>query len=117
MASVIDPPPGTTPPEPRPDVSDAVLASRSTILAAGGWLAVAACAAGSAASAEYRELLSCGGLLALFAAASFSSDAIFSASRSPGAGRLVLFLEALRRRVTDEPRLDVLPPASRSRSH
>ena len=105
MASVIDPPPGTTPPQPRPDVSDAVLASRSTILAAGGWLAVAACAAGSAASAEHKEFLSCAGLLAFFVAYGFSTRAVFFAARSGSTNRFVLLLENMRRSLANEPRI------------
>ena len=116
MASVIEPPADTTPPAPRPEASDAALARRATAAAAVGWLAVAACVAGRLASAEYRELLGCAAVVLFFAAYRATALAVIFSSRSSTASRTVLFLEAMRRRLTDEPRLDVVPPR-RSVSH
>jgi len=86
--------------------SDAALARRSAVVAAVGWVAVLACAVGAAVSPELREFLSCVALLALLVAYGFSTRAVYFAALSPHASGWVLFLEGMRRRVTDEPRID-----------
>jgi len=97
MASTINHPTATP---------DAALARRSAVVAAVGWVAVVGCALGAAVIPDSRELFGCVALLAFLAAYGFSTRAVFFAARSPHARGWVLFLEGMRRRVTDEPRID-----------
>ncbi len=103
MASMIDPRTDTTPPP--DDRTDSVLGQRSAVVAAVGWVVVAGSAVGALASPDSRELLGCVALMAFFVAYGFSTRAVFFAARSPTASRCVLFLEGMRRRITDEPRI------------
>ena len=96
MASTMDHPTAT------PDVA---LARRSAVVAIVGWVAVVGCGVGAAVSPDSRELFGCVALLAFFAAYGFSTRAVYFAARVPQASGWVLFLEGMRRRVTDEPRI------------
>ena len=102
MASMIEPRTDTPSPD---DRTDSALGQRSAVVAVVGWIVVAGSAVGALASPDSRELLGCVGLMAFFVAYGFSTRAIFFAARSPTASRCVLFLEGMRRRITDEPRI------------
>jgi len=90
--------------------TDAGFARRSAVVAAAGWVIVGGCVAGALLTPDSRELFACGGLMAFFAAYGFSTRAVFFAARSPQASRWVLFLEGMRRRITDEPRVGTPRP-------
>ena len=104
MASITEPQTDTNPP---PDErTAATLVRRSLLVASVGWVVVTAGAVGAVLSPDYRELFGCAALLAALVGYGFSTRAIFFAARSPTASKPVLFLEGLRRRVTDEPRIE-----------
>ena len=91
---------------------DAAFARRSSVIAVVGWAVVAVCAAGAAVSPESREVFGCVALLAFLVAYGFSTRAVFFAARSPSASAWVLFLEGMRRRITDEPRIEAPRPTT-----
>lgn len=106
MTSMIDP--RTDPTPPPDDRTDSALGQRSAVVAAVGWVVVAGSAVGALASPDSRELLGCVALMAFFVAYGFSTRAVFFAACSPTASRCVLFLEGMRRRITDEPHIGTL---------
>ena len=103
MASIIEPRTDTTPPP--DDRTDAAMGKRSAVVAVVGWVVVAGSAVSAFTSPDSRELLGCVALMAFFVAYGFSTRAVFFAARSPTASQSVLFLEGMRRRITDEPRI------------
>ena len=96
----------------KPDAVDAALGRRSATVAAFGWMLLGGSVAVAIVSPDLRELSACVGLMAFFVAYGFSTRAVYFAARVPQASTWVLFLEGMRRRVTDEPRVGAPHPTT-----